>query len=215
MRMFLLVTALLAVVAFGVAEGRWTNRWSSSRALEKAAARLADVPATIGDWVSSDQALDPRQVAQAEMEGYLQRRYVHRSSGASLSVLLVCGRPGPTAVHTPDICLPASGYNQAGAPQRQRINVPGDAAAAEFWSARFQKSSDTAEPFQVYWSWNAAGEWVASDHPRFQFGRYPFLYKLYVTRPVVVTEDSHTADQRAEFLAAFLPEVHRVLFIEQ
>jgi hypothetical protein len=215
MRTFLLLTALFAVVAFGVAEGRFTNRWSSSRALEEAAARLIGVPATIGEWVGSDVELDPRQVAQAEMDSYLQRRYVHKSSGASVSVLLVCGRPGPTSVHTPDICMPATGYTQAGAPQRQRFDVPGDATAAEFWSARFQTGSETTEPVQVYWAWNAAGQWVASDYPRFQFGRYPFLYKLYVTRAVVATEDGQAADPSAEFLAAFLPEVHRVLFVEQ
>src|SRR5437016_5872335 len=113
MRILPILTALALIVAFGCAEGEWTNRWSSSDATEKAAARLSDIPATIGAWDGHDTPLDPRQVAQAEMAGYLMRRYVHRPTGEAVSVLLVCGRPGPTSVHTPEICFPASGYNLA------------------------------------------------------------------------------------------------------
>jgi hypothetical protein len=210
MRIPPVLIGLPIVVAFGVAEGRWTNRWSMSDELQQATARLAGVPLTIGAWEGHDEALDERQVVQAEMSGYLSRQYVDRRSGRSLWVLLVCGRPGPTSLHTPDVCLPANGYGETATPER--VSPTGEAEPAEFWMARFQKAGDLPEPRQLLWSWSAGGPWMAPDHPRFAFGRYPFLYKLYVVQPLVGTDDATAAADRAEFLTSFLPTVNAALF---
>jgi hypothetical protein len=128
--------------------------------------------------------------------------------------MLVCGRPGPTALHTPESCLPASGYSLAAPAERQSIAAPGLAQSAAFWVARFQKSGDVTEPLHTTWSWTADGTWIAAHQPRFEFGRYPFLYKLYVTHPLARLDESEARDPGAEFLAVFLPELQKCLFDE-
>jgi hypothetical protein len=211
MRIVPILLTLVLIVAFGIAEGEWTNRWSSSDPTEQAVAKLAGIPASFGAWISEDTPIDPRQVKQAEISGYVKRRY-KCSTGEEVSVLVVCGRPGPTSVHTPDICFPASGYNLAAPAERQSMSAPTLAHPADFWVARFQKSGDLALPLQTCWSWNAAGTWMAPDQPRFEFGRYSFLYKLYVTHLVVPANDSQASDPSAAFLAEFLPELQKCLF---
>src|SRR5437870_1212645 len=109
MRTLPVLTALPLLVGFGVFEGLWTNRWGWSHEVERATERLAAVPRTIGEWHGHDEILDARQVKQAEMSGYVMRRYVHQRTGAALTVLLVCGRPGPTCVHSPDVCYRGAG----------------------------------------------------------------------------------------------------------
>src|SRR5262245_54580703 len=98
----LIVVVLL--LSYGVAEGLWTDRWGTSPELEQAQEKLARLPASIGPWQGHDEELDARQVARAELHGHLLRRYVHAETGEALTVLAVCGRPGPIAVHSPDVC---------------------------------------------------------------------------------------------------------------
>src|SRR4051794_25685739 len=90
-----LLTVLTVVVLSGIVHGLWTDRWVPGEEPERAAARLADVPLTLGDWDGRAGQLDARHVEVAELSGYLLREYVHRRTGNVVSVLLVCGRPGP------------------------------------------------------------------------------------------------------------------------
>src|SRR4051812_29210625 len=122
LRFFPGMAALLLVVTFGVAEGLWTDRWGPSGDTALAAARLAQVPPTVGEWDSQDQEMNPRAVATAELSGYLMRRYVHRRTGEVLSVLLVCGRPGPVSVHPPEVCFGGAGYTLAAPRTPQEVS---------------------------------------------------------------------------------------------
>jgi hypothetical protein len=210
------LAALLLTVTYGVGEGLWTDRWRASGAAEQAAARLADVPRTLGGWDAEDQELDPRQVAAAELKGYVLRRYTHRESGAAVSVLLVCGRPGPVSVHTPDVCFQGAGQAMKGTPQRQRFEVADLTAAPEFWTARFDRTvpgTPVPEPTTVLWGWAADGRWSAPENPRVEFARSGALYKLYVIRPVT-KPDGRPADDPAlvDFLRTFLPALQTTLF---
>jgi hypothetical protein len=201
--------ALPILVGFGIVEGVWTNRWQLSDATRVAAARLADVPARVGDWEGEDLELDAREVVKAELDGYLMRRYVHRTSGASVTVLLVCGRPGPVSVHTPDVCYGGAGYVQEAAAGRLPLetNPP-----AELWRADFRKTGSLPEQLHIAWCWAAAGAWTAPDNPRVTFARAPALYKLYVVRQVVGREEPGEKDPAADFLRQFLPEAQARLF---
>src|SRR5436190_11210209 len=96
---------LSLLMAFGIAEGIWTERWHQSHAAEEAGARLSSIPPAVGDWESREEQLDPRQVVKAELTGSLVRHYTNRSTGVTVTVMLVCGRPGPISVHTPDVCF--------------------------------------------------------------------------------------------------------------
>src|SRR5690242_1787433 len=99
--------AVALVVLSGVVHGFWTGRWSAPPAGD-VAGRLDAVALDLGDWQGQKLEPDARQVDG--MAGVLYRRYVNRATGSAVNVYLVCGRSGPVAVHTPDVCYGASGY---------------------------------------------------------------------------------------------------------
>jgi hypothetical protein len=200
------MVALPVVVGFGIAEGLCTNRLVSNETLTEASGRLAGVPLTLGEWEGQPTEFDPRQAAQAEVSGSLSRRYVHRPTGAVVSVLLVWGRSGPISVHPPDVCYTSVGF-QLTAPAARHAVEPG-----EFWVGKFLKSNAaTPERLRIYWAWSAAGDWTAPDNPRMTFAGAPVLYKLYVIRPVISLDEPLETDPAADFLRAFLPEIRNAI----
>jgi Protein of unknown function (DUF3485) len=204
------IVAFILTVSFGVAEGWWSGRWKRSEGLDRAAARCVDVPRTIGEWEGADEELDARQLSLAKINGYIWRRYVHRLSGDAITVMLVCGRPGPIAVHTPDVCFQGGGMEMKTSPQRFRLDVPDPAGAAEFWATRFEKAGSG---YMVRWSWTTDGSWKAADSPRIQFARAPALYKLYVIHPSTKPDQKPDDDSELDsFLRALLPAMQTGLF---
>lgn len=211
MRQFIpALIALPLLVAFGVAEGRWTGRWVNDQVADQAAARLQDVPLSFGDWVGEEQLLDARQVAKAELAGHLMRTYTHKTSGATLSFLLVCGRPGPISVHTPDVCYGGMGYVMTGPAGLQALSPNGPTA---FRLGRFQNlGAPIPEYLRILWAWSTDGRsWSAPDNPRLTFAAAPALYKLYVVRRVADLNEAAEADTGRDFLRQFLPIVERSL----
>src|SRR5260370_30488267 len=175
-RYFPVLVACVAVIACGVVHGFWSDGWVRATEPTVAAARYAEVPETVGDW--EGQAIDAKSNQGDEITGWLQRRYCNRRTGETVTVALVCGRPGPVAIHTPDVCYGASGYD-VGAPHR--VAVPGN--KGEFWTADAVKGSATGDTkLRLYWSWNDGSGWVASDNTRQTFPRSHVLHKLYVLR---------------------------------
>src|SRR5690348_2531079 len=110
------LVALAVVVASGVAHGLWTGRWGQPHQLEPAVARLGRVPAAVGDWEGRELPLNRQTLAVAEVAGHVSRRYQNSRTGESVLMLLVCGRPGPISVHTPDVCYEGAGYAARTAP---------------------------------------------------------------------------------------------------
>jgi hypothetical protein len=211
LRVLPLLTAVPLVLAYGIGAGLWTDRWGRSEAPAQAAARLRDVPLSVGPWQGRPRELDARQAERAEVSGSLLCDYVHAETGATLTVLLVCGRPGPIALHPPDVCCRGAGYIPAGA--IAHLDVPAEAvSSASFSVARFKKSGPIPEPLRVFWSWSADGNWLVPANPRFQFGRAAALYKLYVIRSLPSLEEPLEKDPSQEFLRLFLPEIARSLF---
>jgi hypothetical protein len=208
------IVALLLAVSYGLAEGWRTDRWSQSDRLEQAAALCVNVPSTIGEWDGADQELDASQIALAKINGYIMRRYVHRRSGDLITVMLLCGRPGPISVHTPDICFQAGGLEMKATPQRTtKVDVAGPTTGAEFWSARFEKPGAVGAGAQVLWSWTTDGSWTAAEFPRYQFARAKALFKLYVIHSPLEIDPKRGEDPELDkFLRDFLPAVQNALF---
>ena len=64
-----------------------------------------------------------------------------------VGVLLLCGRPGPVSVHTPDLCFPGAGFQEAGEPTRCPIpGSPGD----RFWVRHFRKAAAVPVHFRPF-----------------------------------------------------------------
>src|ERR1700693_1782330 len=138
-RLLPLMISIPLVLLVGALEGVWTDRWGRSTELQSAVARLENVPLDLGEWKGKNLDLDADQVAGAQLSGYLYRQYVHKPTGNTVSILLVCGRPGPISVHTPDVCYRGAGFEAAAAPLKQRIPADSPEDQGEFWTARFQK----------------------------------------------------------------------------
>lgn len=173
--------------------------------LDVAAARVAEVPKVIGDWRGEDETPDATAFAQTGAKAYWMRQYVNEKTKASVLVILMCGRAGKMAVHTPEVCYSGAGYQLGDQPAACVIQKDD-----QFWTAQFTKKNGQ---LRLYWAWNARGTWEASTAPRWQFRGEPFLYKLYVSRettgqPSATPQNDATAD----FLRVFVPELNRTLF---
>jgi hypothetical protein len=98
-----------ALVACGIVHGYWTDRWATPVEVKQAAQRLDAIPLELGEWEGEALEVKPGD-AGAGVAGCIRRRYVNRQTGAAISLFLVCGRPGPVSIHTPDVCYGASGF---------------------------------------------------------------------------------------------------------
>jgi hypothetical protein len=212
-RILPVVVVLPMLLAYGVAEGVWSDRWNLSHELDQAPKRLASLPQTIGPWQGEDVEMNPRIVRQAELRGHLLRHYTQPRTGESVTVLVVCGRPGPVAVHTPQVCYGGSGYTPAAARKRYHSEDDETAARPEFWSERYQKVG-TAIPaqLQIYYAWNTGHGWVAVDNARLQFASGRALYKIYVVRELPNIDEPADKDPVPAFLDLLMPELDRCLF---
>src|SRR4051794_39520598 len=108
------VVGVLILVVAGVVHGRWTGRWEPPGAMTRYASALKRVPTTVGDWAGRADTLDDRTVKVAGIDGYFLGQFVNGRTGASSTVMVVCGRPGPISVHTPEVCYGGSGYVKVG-----------------------------------------------------------------------------------------------------
>jgi hypothetical protein len=212
LRILPLVCATALLVASGALHRVWTGAWTSSDNEPSAfAARLANVPQTIGEWQGTDGEVDPSQLTTAEAVGHVLRKYVHRDSGAEVSVFILCGRPGPMSVHSPSICYGGIGFE----PEKEsHYNVPaeGEVPEADFNRLDLVKHERvTPTRLRVYYAWNSGGRWTAPSNPRLKFGGVGALYKMYVIyRPAPGSESAET-DPAQDLLRELLPELQRDL----
>jgi len=180
MRILQIATVCAVMIPSGIVYGLWTDRWSPSPEPRLAAARLAELPMTIDEWQGETLPVEdgPRGTV-----GCLVRRYRNQVNGAVVSVLLVCGRPGPVSVHTPDVCYGGAGYDLTAPATHYTMPSGSTAEPAEFWVADLQEvGAAVPARLRIYWGWSAPGPWTAPDNPRLVFARFPVLYKLYVLR---------------------------------
>jgi hypothetical protein len=209
--------------------GVWTDRWSTSRELERAAARLGEeMPGDLGPWKAEAIELDPGALRAAGAVGHWARVYKHGRTGESVTVLLLCGRPGRISVHRPEHCYRSAGYEMLTAPAPYRLreaapltlaSPPSDGGEArvrgalgEFRVALFRKQeADGLTQLRILWSWFAGDGWSAPDEPRLTFARYPALYKLYVIRTVPETGEGTDDDPMPDLLRRLMPELTRAL----
>lgn len=218
-RILTLFAAILLVVLCGVIHGVWTDRWQVSQDVHHSSAALERVPENFGDWEGQLFELPANQLQVAEIAGYFGCRYIHRQNGNVVSVLLVCGRPGPIAVHPPDVCYQGQGFGLVGPPEKQTINMNtlvGTTDTPEFLMAKFRKAgASVPETIRVFWSWSATGSWQVPSNTRIAFARHSALYKLYIVRDLTLPDEPIADDPVVEFLREFLPQLNQTLFTEK
>lgn len=200
------LAALGGLLAYGWAEGIWTGRWRPTDAGRRAAAKLKDVPLMIGGWQGADGEFDERQIALAELDGYLYRIYTNSIDGSQVQVLVVCGRPGPISVHTPDVCYRGLGFTTLARPVRKTLMKDHEGNDATCWTAEFQRPAlGGHEYLRIAWTWFAGGAWRAADQPRFEFAQEPVLFKVYLIHPVSKPDTPWDEDSIPQFSTQLLP----------
>jgi hypothetical protein len=204
--------ALALVIASGIVHGQWTQRWSVSHALEEATGMLERLPMVLGDWQGRPLVLDRAQVDLAEIAGYVARRYVDPVHNDEVTILLVCGPPGPISVHTPDICYVGAGFEMVGSPEVFKLTIDPSSPPAEFRSVLMSKANAAVPTYlRILWSWSAVGIWEVPQNPRLAFAPRNVLYKLYVIRGQNSADEAMDDDAGPRFLRILLPELERVL----
>jgi hypothetical protein len=205
-RWFAAVVGSAALVVCGIVHGYWTDRWAPPVEVGQAAERLDAIPLHLGEWEGEVEEVRPGD-AGAGVAGCIRRRYIHRQTGATISLFLVCGRPGPVSIHTPDVCYGASGFLVS---THGRYEPP---SGDSMWKADATRTSATEETrLRLYWGWSDGSAWRAADDPRVQFARRPVLHKLYVVRELTGGNEPSGAEPCEEFLQTLTPVLQRVLF---
>jgi len=208
------IIGIVLVLSSGLVHGLKTGRWVVSNALGEAAERLKNVPMRIGEWDGEDSEISEAQLKAAEAVGHLSRRYQNRSTGDMVHVLILSGRSGPIAVHPPTVCFTSAGFGLSEPPKRYTVRAEDSTPTGELWLGDFSRSSTEGDDFmRTFWSWNATGEWVVPDNPRFEFARYDNLYKMYVTRELTRTGRGEEIDDGpcVQFMQVFIPELSQAL----
>jgi hypothetical protein len=198
--------ASTALIACGLVHGFWTDRWTAPVETTQAAERLNEIPLEIGDWDGEVIDVKPNE-AGVGVAGFIKRRYVHRKTGTVVSLMLVCGRPGPVSIHTPEACYGARGF---------QVGVKNHYDAGEgnlLWKTDAIRDSATEETrLRLYWGWSDGIKWNAADEARLQYVRCPVLHKLYVVRELNGLNESNRNEPCEQFLTQLLPMLRKTLF---
>jgi hypothetical protein len=202
------VVAVVFVTTSGLVHGLWSGRWSDGDILREATARLTLIPLIASEWEGRDLPMNPRQLKNAEVSGALQRHYVNRRSGSVVALTLLCGRPGPISVHTPDICYRSSGYEEVG--QAARYSSP-ENPGIDLWIRRFQKQTAIPTQLRIFYGWTTNGVIEAPHSPRLTFAGRPVLYKLYLVRELLKANESIDSDPALDLLRVLRPQLRTTL----
>jgi Protein of unknown function (DUF3485) len=207
---FVLSLALLLVG--GIVHGLYAERWQTSSALDDAIAKLPHVPLEMGGWVGEEQATDEKEFDLAGARGYWSR--IYRKDGKEFLAILMAGRAGRMAVHTPEVCYRGAGFDLYGSSSLHTARDQEGAELGVFWSANFVKPAAVSTELQLLWAWSDGSLWKAPSNPRWTFAGQPALYKLYLSQNISGQGAEAGAKTRDEFLRAFLPVLNRTLGVE-
>lgn len=201
----------MLLVGAGLWHGRATGRWTPSNALEVVSQRLGQLPAKAGDWIGKPLPVeDEEQFARAGVKAFQQYRYTHRVTGATATVLVVCGKPGPISVHDPTTCYVGAGYVMNAKPRRLDFTAGGQ--AHQLWMARFDPPGiDPGQKLEILWGWNSGEGWQAPEMTRWEFAGKPYLFKLYILSDAFATSGPIRASAATELAPVLMPALNGLL----
>jgi hypothetical protein len=199
----------MMLVLSGLVHGLWMQRWGAPVEFTAAAARLQEFPLDVGEWKGRPIELDADAMAKTEAAGYVARVLRHHTKG-EIHMILICGRPGPIALHTPDVCFPGSGFAWDPKPDRLDL-VTKEGMDAHFLAERFRKSGPPPQSLRVFWSFTNGNGWKVPDNPRVAFGNSGILYKLYLMRDMEKPDENVKDDPTRDLLRVLLPELDKYL----
>lgn len=210
---FAFVALVLGVTTY--VQGNWSERWNQAELnaqLKVASSKVDGVPIFIGDWKGTEQKVDPKQLEQAHVTAHQSREYLNvKNRNEKIGYFLVCGKPRHVAIHTPDDCYRAAGFQMLGKPEVVTIDVGNE--RARFYTTVFRKEQGSeVDTMRIFWAWNDGSGWDAPTSPRLAYGVGPSLYKMYCILPTA--DDRKVNDQHpcVKFIKSVLPEIDHSLF---
>lgn len=205
------ITGIILILA-GAAHGLRSDRWGLHPDALAAAKRLSNVPVTIGKWQGDEITIPQDQITASGALDYVSRKYVSRDDGRAVYLTILCGRHGPIAIHPPTVCLVGSGWRLENSPVKHSFQTGETPQNKEFWLADFERSSPSMTYIKrTFWAWSVSGDWRAADHPRIEYAKSSFLYKIYISYSV--SEAGEPIDEPTKiFIEQLLSEIDDTLF---
>jgi hypothetical protein len=235
-RIIVLSAAVLLIIGAAIYQGSNEGRWGAAGAnaeVQAFAARLDNVPYSIGDWEGKDDDVDPQILQVAGVEGAVSRTYKHRYTPDTVSIFLVCANRRAVSTHTPDKCYQANGFRVADFPQPYHLAASsltgadkeksdeksGDKKENEVTllnSAFVKETPSGTQRLRVFWAWSKDGDWIAPEgDARWALQGGDAWYKLYIlTNEQADGRGNLQLDQSpcVKFARDFLPVAEAKLF---
>jgi hypothetical protein len=184
----------------GTLYGKYSQRWGPPPDLLAAAHQLEQMPKQLGSWqLAEEMPMQESSLKMLECAGYVNRRYVNQETGQVVNLSVIVGPPGPTAVHTPEICFSSRAYDQRGTRRSVELAASDD-QTDEFWSLDFEAKNVLAEGLRVYFAWSLGDRWEASEDPRYEFAAVPLLFKIQLAAALPPKMGGTESDAGREFL---------------
>jgi hypothetical protein len=122
-----------------------------------------------------------------------------------MTVLLVCGPPGPIAVHSPEVCYRGAGYDPEAFPVSSNLDYGAAGKSARLLEGIYRKKSATGpEALRVCWSFLAHDIWDSPPNPRLAYAPERALYKLYVIQDLSSTDETRAQATAKDFTRQLL-----------
>lgn len=195
----IVAAGVLLIAIGGGVHGRMTQRWGEPADLVAATQVLDQFPESFGDWRLQDSAaMDANVTETLQCAGYINRTYLNASTSEVVRVAIIVGPPGPTAVHTPEICYSSRSYTIDQEASEKTIEGPD--GENTFWAVRFRSNEPGGGELYVYYAWTADGVWHASKAPRYEYGGAPYLFKIQLAGQPPLVGKTTGDDLCARFL---------------
>ncbi len=214
MRRFLPALTIVLVagltLASGLIQGRMSNRWGPSPDVLAVAKKLEDIPDRVGSWqLKASDEMDDFTANMLQCAGYILRTYENEQTREHVNMFIIVGPPGPTAVHTPEVCYDSQGYPIRD--PRQQVRIDPDGPEDEFWAMTLRSNDLDAGVLRVYYAWSTGGPWSATKGPRYAYAGRPYLYKIQLASRLPSYVDSEVNDPCSMFLQDFVSVAKRYL----
>ncbi|QEL17216.1 exosortase-associated EpsI family protein [Limnoglobus roseus] len=212
MRAVVIGIAVVVLCGAGWLEVRTTSHRADATAIKAVQEKLDAVPLAVGDWKGEVQEYDSKRFDRTGAFAATSRVYRNAKTNEVVTALILAGAATEIGAHDPNRCYAGAGYRPIGPQQRRELDESVPGPHCTYWSARFDTDTFPAVSLQVNWAWSLDGAWTASEDARYEFGREPVLYKLYVQRRLnTLGGGAQAADPTEGFLAEFFPAAQSVL----
>jgi hypothetical protein len=170
---------------------------------------LKELPAQFGSWrvvEGGETALDPEVSRVAGSTDSLVRTYVDQETGVALTLLVLYGRAEKVSGHTPEVCYPAIGYDEA--EEAVTLPVAGGSPPALVRSTVFARKDHTLDRLEVCYAFRQGAGWSPDVEGNWKsLSADPSMFKIQIQRRVAEQERRYLDNPSVKFLEVMLPRL--------